>query len=77
MANATAQFGVAPALKKTSIDSKIALDMSLNVAVSMSGTIAVNEIVLPVLPDSFLLLENGGYLLQENGVDRIKLEVGI
>jgi hypothetical protein len=77
VANATAQLDVSPALKKTSIDSKIALDMSLNVAVSMSGTIAVNEIVLPVLPDSFLLLENGGYLLQENGVDRIKLEVGI
>ena len=76
MANATAQFDVAPALKKTSIDSKIALDMSLNVAFSMSGTIAVNEIVLPVLPDSFLLLESGGYLLLESG-DRIKLEVGI
>jgi hypothetical protein len=76
VANATAQLDVAPALKKTSIDSKIALNMSLNVAVSMAGTIAVNEIILPVLPDSFLLLETGGYLLQENG-DRIKLEVGI
>ncbi len=76
MANATAQFDVSPALKKTSIDSKIALDMALNVGVSMSGTIAVNEIILPVLPDSFLLLESGGYLLQENG-DRIKLEVGL
>ena len=76
MANATAQLDVSPALKKTSIDSNIALGMSLTVAVSMSGTIAVNEIILPVLPDSFLLLENSGYLLQENG-DRIKLEVGI
>jgi hypothetical protein len=76
VANATAQLDVAPALKKTSIDSKIALNMSLNVAVSMAGTIAVNEIILPVLPVSFLLLETGGYLIQENG-DRIKLEVGL
>ena len=77
MANFTVTFDANPALNISSVSILESISVTqITPSIVLSGVIDVNNYILPEVAPSYLLLEQGGYLLQENG-DRILLEVGL